>query len=137
MNKYSLIGLLILLITCTAGGFYLGKGEVITKEGKTITIEKIRTVTVTRTIRPDGTVEEKTTTEDRAVETKKTKKNTAPALADYSVGSKYWMSRERMQKSTLSNVEITVGRRLLGDIWIEAGVLPVDLEIAVGISAKF
>ncbi len=141
MNKYTLIGLLILLVGATAGGYYLGRGQVqiVEKVGKTITVERVRTVVVTKTVHPDGTTTETTSTTDKETEKEKTKKDSTstPLLSDYSVGAKYWAGRGRELDNYYENVEITAGRRLLGDVWLEAGIIPLQLQGSIGLSLKF
>lgn len=125
------------------GGLYIGKGqkEVVTieKTGKTVVKYKDRIVTVTKIIKPDGTIEETTKTEDREGSTKeKTVDNssTTKSLAsDYSIGAKYWI--RGLEEVEYRNVEITAGRRMFGEIWLDVGVLPLEREVAVGLSFKF
>lgn len=140
-----LLTAVLVMLASFAGGFYYGKGErevvTITKKGETHTVFKDRIVTVTRIIRPDGTVEETTKTEEKegSKDTKNTEKDTKskPILADYSVGAKYWAGKGRDIDSYLRNTEVMVGRRMIGDIWLEAGVLPVDMQLSLGVSFKF
>jgi hypothetical protein len=141
MSRYTLIGLLLLLGGTAAGGYYLGRGqrEVIVKEGKTITVERVRTVVVTKTVHPDGTTTETTSTTDKETEKEKTKKDSTstPMLSDYSVGVKYWMGQGRSPTNYYGNVEVTAGRRLVGDVWLEAGVIPLQLQGSIGFSVRF
>jgi hypothetical protein len=141
MNKYTLAGLLILLVGTAAGGYYLGRGqvEVVEKVGKTITVERVRTVTITKTVHPDGTTTETTTTRDEEKDKTSTKKDSTstPLLSDYSVGAKYWMGQGRSPTNYYGNVEVTAGRRLVGDVWLEAGVIPLQLQGSIGFSVRF
>lgn len=135
----------LLLVAAFAGGFFLGKGEkqIVehVTEGKERVVTKTRTVTVTKVIRPDGTIEEKTETKDSQAdkETKKTEtsKESKPALADYRVGAKYWLDGKTIGDWQYRQVEVTGARRLLGDVWGEVGILPIKREVSVGLSVQF
>ncbi len=97
-------------------------------------------MTVTRTVLPDGTVTETTKTEDRKGSKEKTEQKSTPALAQYSVGAKYWLNRDLLRGSIgVGNTEVEVGRRLLGPVWIDAGVR-MDItkpEVSLGLHVEF
>lgn len=131
---------LLLLAGAFAGGYYLGHGRVETvikeTEGKERVVYKDRIVTVTRVVKPDGTVTETTRTEDRSgsrdTETTGRDSSTKPALADYSLGAGYVVrSVSSVGNTSLSAFEIRGGRRVLGDIWGEIGLRNDSLALGV------
>lgn len=131
---YKIFGVLIALVLAAAAGFDYGRGQ-----GKTITVEKevVRTetqwkdriVTVVRTVKPDGTVEEKTVTEDKEGASKKEKDKvdsiTTSTLAQYSLGLRYQSPYRDLISQAIESpykgVEVSAGRRILGPIWGEMG----------------
>lgn len=143
---------LVLLAAAGLAGFYLGRGQrevvveerIVEKRGETVTKYVDRVVTVTKIIRPDGTVEETTKTEDRAgsSESRSSERDssnsskTKSLASNYSVGAKYWItSVSAMSRPELQQIEVTAGRRILGDIWADIGVRTDS--VAVGVSLKF
>jgi len=153
INKYT-IGFLVVL-AAALGGFYVGRGQkqveiqekVVTIKGETLTVFKDRIVTVTKIVRPDGTVEETTRTEEKegkketkiAEKKKETDSVTTSIASTYSLGLKYWaplsdipnVSRARV----MDNYEVTAGYRLLGDVWLEAGY-KLDKQVSVGLRVQ-
>jgi len=155
-TPYKLLTGLIILIGIFVGGFYTGKGQskveiqekVITKEGESKTVYKDRIVTVTKTIKPDGTITEETKTEEKqgSKETKTASKEkdkttvTTPILSNYSLGLKYWASLDDKldvgKAKDRNNYEVTAGRRLLGEAWLTGGVR-LDKQVSLGVSFNF
>jgi hypothetical protein len=127
-------------------GFYTGKGNkevtTIVKKGETRTVYKDRIVTVTKIVRPDGTVEETTKTEEKEGKSDSTTvdkgSTTKSSLSDYSVGAMYFTRFDSLDPG-LNNLMVTGGRRLIGEIWLDVGIIPsIDKPgAAIGISAKF
>ncbi len=129
-------------------GYYLGQGNKqieIQKEyikGETITEIVEKTVTVEKIIRPDGTVEERTITENKNTNTdeKKTEISESTiktiAQAQYSIGLQYHVDYKELFESAkeykkLSRYEIIVGRRILGPAWVEIGSSTEQLTLGV------
>lgn len=144
------------VVALFGAGYYSGKGDV-----KTVTEEKIvykdqeirveyrdRTIVKTKIIAPDGTVTETETdkdvsqnTDSRSTETDKDKIVTVtPDLSKYSLGVKYWLPLNYKIISPESYgaqaVEITVGKRVWGELWVDAGY-KLDNSFALGLSFKF
>lgn len=150
INKYT-IGILAVL-AAALGGFYVGRGQkqveiqekVVTIKGETLTVYKDRIVTVTRIVRPDGTTEETTRTEEKEgkteekiAEKKKEKESvTTSTSSQYSLGLKYWASFDdkfNVDKARDTNkYEVTAGYRVMGDVWLEAGYR-LDKQVSVGL----
>lgn len=148
MNRYILGGLLILLLGSGLGGFYLGRGQkevqIVEKEGKAVIQYKDRVVTVTKTIKPDGTVTEITKTEEKSrdteIDTRSSDTTTKSLSSTYSLGLKYWLPISidiiNPAQYSLEGLEITGGYRLVGDSWLDLGV-KLDRSVALGLSVKF
>lgn len=141
---YKILGVLLLAAGLFLGGYYSGKGDkevqIIEKVGETRTVYKDRIVTVTKIVRPDGTVEETTKTEEKEGSSEETTvdrdTHTKPALSDYSLGAKYWRDYESLLSDDhLGSLEVTAGRRLLGEVWLDMGVR--KQSFAVGVSVNF
>lgn len=148
-NKYLIV--LVLLVASGLGGFYLGRGQkeiqiqekIVTTEGESHIEYRDRIVTVTKIVRPDGTTEETTKTEEKeGTEEKKTKvaekdkSRTEKSLAsNYSLGAMYRLKYGDLTRSALNSVEVTGGRRLIGDVWLDVGATTSD--VAVGLSVKW
>lgn len=143
---YKYIFALALLIGVFGGGYYLGRGkrEVITveKTGETHTVYRDRIVTVMKTVHPDGTVTEITKTEDKSGGTDSIthdKSNQTRSLAsNYSIGLKYWQRYADgivPAPRDLGRYEAVVGRRIIGDMWVDLGVRKE--EAALGVRLEF
>jgi hypothetical protein len=154
MSKY--IAGLIALAAVFLGGFYVGRGQkeieiqekIVEVKGETTTVYRDRIVTVTKVVKPDGTTEETTRTEEKegrkeekTVDKSKEKDSATRSIAsNYSLGLKYWASLD--DKSSVGNVrdtgkyELTAGRRLLGDVWLGVGY-KLDKQVSLGISVHF
>ncbi len=144
---------LIVLGGSFAGGFWTGRGnkeveirEVKTK-GETIvkTVEKIRWKE--RIVHPDGTIVEREHEEDRDTKThdKETvsekDKSVRPTQSNYSLGIAYWASfreplPEQSKGISYDAVELRVGRRIVGDFWIDLGYR-LDRSLSLGVRAEF
>lgn len=146
MNKY-ILGLLALLVSAGAG-YYLGTGnvqieeKVIVKQGEDKIQIVERVVTRTVTIKPDGTRTETETTKDvtrdeQHSDTELSKdKTVTPILAQYSLGIRFSADYKDIANiyndaQNKDNYTVQLGRRLLGPVWIEAGVGVVDYSLGV------
>lgn len=142
INKYT-VGAAALVVSAL-GGYYLGRETVI----KTVTVHDVQTVTrtvnhivtVTRTVHPDGTVTETTRTEDKQVDKEKRDESTAststPIGSNYSLGVRYHLRPADvadLSANPYRGFEVTAGRRILGDIWLDAGIQPLTRDVSVGI----
>lgn len=153
INKYT-IGLLITL-GVFIGGFYVGKGQssvevqekVVIQKGETVFQYRDRVVTVTRVVKPDGTIEETTRTEDKEgkkeEKTASNEKNKAtvstPILSKYSLGLKYWApitDTYSMDTRDKNRYEVTAGYRVMGEIWITGGYR-LDKQASIGLQLQF
>lgn len=155
INKYT-VGLAAVIAAALAG-FYTGRGQkeveiqekIITTKGETQTVFKDRIITVTKVLRPDGTVEETTRTEDKSgsSSTKSSEKSkekdtvTTSIASQYSLGLKYWASlddkfneADRTVRDT-GRYEVVAGYRILGDIWVEGGYR-LDKQLSVGLRVQ-
>jgi len=160
------IGLVTMLLIFLAG-FWTGKGQkeievqyqdrVVEKEvkGETQIVYKDRVVTVTKTVKPDGTTTETTRTEEKSKDETKTTEKTevakeesgnrteTPVSSNYSLGVSYVAVIRSYNdllpglSPSVSNIQITAGRRLLGDLWLDIGVAPVGGVYSLGVSFKF
>lgn len=149
---YKILGCLLLIGVAFGGGFYTGKGQkqveiqehVVHEKGDTKTVIKDRIVTVTRTVKPDGTVTETTKTEDKdktqEVKTSVTEKDTdttiKPVLSTYSLGlaaAKRW-DGDLLEKPDFG---VTAGYRVLGEVWVKGTVIPAQKTGLLGIEFQF
>lgn len=153
-NKYFLIA--VAAIAIFTGGFYIGRGQkeveiqekVVTVKGETQVVVRDRIVTVTRVVKPDGTIEESTRTEDRdrketsrSEEVAKEKSKVTRSIASqYSLGLKYWVPNSDIldvgRVRDMNNYEVQVGRRLVGDVWIQGGYR-LDKQVSIGLQLQF
>ena len=128
---------LFLLLAAFAGGAYWGRGqrEVVVTEGKTVEKVEERIVTVTKVIRPDGTIEETTKTEEKQTDTKtkeKSKATSAAQLAQYGVGVAALASLRNFPEHEYS---VTLSRRILGPAWLE--LQGTKQAVGVGVRIEF
>lgn len=149
---YKIIAALLLLLGVFAGGYFTGKGQreiterLVVKEGetRTITVEKI--VTVIRTVKPDGTVEEKTETADRTIDKNKdiseVSKDSSSKLSvnQWGVGG---LVKASLKDSTIEDLKVpkleygVVGSmRVIGDIWADLQVT-TDKQLGIGLRVEF
>lgn len=165
LNKYT-IGLLLLAITFL-GGYYSGKGDrevqiqekIVTEEGEKEIVIRDKIVTVTKIVRPDGTVEETTKTEDKKTAEKTSSSSSEkdksvvskPILSKYSLGLKYWtpLADKRVEGQegrdpldtgrdirSYRNWEATLGYRVMGEVWVIGGY-KFSNEVSVGLQLQF
>lgn len=136
--------LVILLGGAFYGGYYYGGAG----ETKTVTVHDVQTVekivdhvvTVTRTVKPDGTITEITKTEDKQDDKQHNEQNSDTSISsnlpDYSLGVRYHVVVGSLQDTVLNpyrGIEINAGRRLLGPIWGEVGIQPLQKDISIGV----
>jgi hypothetical protein len=153
-NKYFIAAILALALF--VAGFYTGKGQkeieiqekVVQIKGETQVLIKDRIVTVTKVVRPDGTVEEITRTEDkdrketsRSEEIAKEKSKVTRSIASqYSLGLKYWVPNSDIldvgRVRDINNYEVQVGRRLVGEVWLQGGYR-FDKQVSIGLQLQF
>lgn len=146
LNKY-LLGILTAAILLGASyffGYKSGLGNVITNtvevKGNTEVVERYKIITVTKIVKPDGTVEETTKTEDKDSKssTSSSGKNVAvtPRSNKYSLGlfavSK--LNREEYRKLLPG---VSVGYNLGKDTWVKLGYVPADNMVMMGIEIQF
>lgn len=159
-TKYKIIAGLILLVGCFLGGFYTGRGQkeiqIVEKkvevkgEDKVEIIYRDRIVehTITKfangtTIIADKVTNENTTkNEEKKIEAKSdiSKSTTTSTASNYSLGLREHMNYSALLPTSTSlknGAEVTAGRRLFGDIWLDIGVMPVNHDISIGIRVDF
>jgi hypothetical protein len=138
-----LIASIVLLAVAFAGGLYLGRGqkEVVTveKRGEERLVYKDRIVTVTRIVKPDGTVTEETRTEDReGTRSNSTvdRSTASKSQSRYRLGVKYWKDySDPLNFQPSKDIEGIAGLRLFGPVHLELGVRKDSA--AVGLSLEF
>lgn len=149
MNPVIIRVVVYIFLTVIAGltGYYQGKGQreiqIIEKVGETRTEWRNRIVTVTRVVRPDGTTEESTSTRDEERESSSRSSSrdnqSRPVLSNYSLGLSYWASYsspiQDLSTADLRRIELHLGRRIVGEVWVEIGVR--EESFSLGVSTKF
>lgn len=146
---YKLLALLIVLAGTFVGGFFLGKGKkevtTITKQGEKEVVYKDRIVTKIIEKKPDGTIIEKTVTEDKSGKTteKQVDKSTQvkSALAKYSLGLgiERIVTTESIGKTFREYTESyygSVGVRVWGPAWAELQYQPRTNELRLGLRVE-
>lgn len=142
-TKIKLIVAALLVIGAFIVGVRWGSvTTVIEKEvkGETVTVYKDRIITVTKIIRPDGTVEEITKTEekDKTKKKKETKKEpvvVATKKPKYSVG---YTLRPRWDTPDPSiSHGLSIGYNLLDPLWLKFGAIPSDNIYTLGLEVQF
>lgn len=108
-----------------AVGFFSGKSEKITVKDKIV--YKDRIVTVTKTVKPDGTVVTETKTEDKTGTT--TKVASKPIIPRYSAGI---ITSTRYDKFKF-DYGISGGMRLIDNFWVKASFTPATKYTTLGI----
>lgn len=147
-KSYYVIIAVLLLSAAYVGGYWTGSGNVTTVEkrveveGKTQIVYRDRIVTHTVVVAPDGTRTESDKTEEVAQDTSNETnsssddKSTTPQLASYSIGARYHLQPLSFA-DTLANpyrgLEITAGRRILGEVWVDLGVQPLNKDVSLGV----
>lgn len=136
MNKY--VVMLVLTVLGGGVGYYLGSGNVrvetqIVKEEGTVKIKEVeKIVTITKIVRPDGTVEEVRKEEDKVTDRKEKNSSTVvaevkePALHEYSLGVHFHSQYQDLPNiyndlQDKDNYTVQIGRRLIGPVWGEIG----------------
>lgn len=143
---------LVVLLIAYAAGYFEGAGQVRTvtvehvveKQGDTQVVYRDHIITVTKEVDPDGKEITTTKTEqvaehedqktEESVEDKKTE--VTPAEKNYSLGLLYNARLGDLLPGP-SRVELDGGRRLLGPIWLDLHVVPVEREAAIGFRVEF
>ena len=124
-------------------GYWQGRGQkeiqIVTREGKERIITVTRTVEKIRIVRPDGTVEEHekvidSTKDEKSRETE-TARITRSLLTNYTAGIRYHID-SRPWEDSYGKTEIVVGRRMLEQFWLDAGIRTSTKqpEVSLGIS---
>ncbi len=151
LNYWKQLLALILIVAAGGTGYYYGKGDVIvqkevtTVKGDTQVVVHDHIITVTRTVRPDGTTMETTRTEEKAkteeshTSTRDTSSTVTPiaALPNYSLGVNYGIRYSGLLDDVVrpdpQQVQVQFGRRFLGPVWGEvgAGLKQVTLGVRV------
>ena len=122
-----------LLAAGGVAGWYLGKNPSYRQD----TAAKSHAVTETRTVttRQPGGVVTIDKTVKRVENREETKHVPPPAKPDYSVGVAARLRNiDDVRRPTL---DVTAGRRLLGDLWLEVGTTEKLDEVRVGIRLDF
>lgn len=143
---------LLLAIGLFSGGFYLGRGDkqieerIIVKKGETEVKIIERTVEKIRIVKPDGTVIEKEIVKDKDSKTKEKDKISesesiiSPVMSNYSVAASVWVPLDKRlidrRTYSIDSIEVSVGRRLLGDAWVDAGYR-LNNELSLGLRLQF
>jgi hypothetical protein len=148
-TKIKLIVAVLLVIGAFIAGVKWGSvTTVIEKEvkGETVTVYKDRIVTVTKIVKPDGTVEETTKTEekDKTKKEKETKKEpvvVAKSKSKYSVGyilRPHWPKGEKdLLPGPAVSHGVSAGYNLLDPLWLKFGVIPSDKIYTLGLEVQF
>jgi len=148
-NKIKLLaGVLVFLIGIYIGIKWGSVNTVIEKEvkGETVTVYKDRIVTVTKIVRPDGTVEETTKTEEKDKSKKKKETKTEPVVvskpkAKYAVGyilrPKWPKGEKDLLPGPAVSHGVSAGYNLLDPLWLKFGVIPSDNIYTLGLEVQF
>lgn len=125
-----------------------------TAEEKVVTRWRDRIVTKEKIIKADGTVEERTITENMAMRQELKKKESEimdlkkeyrersvePVRPSYSVGVQIPLKYSDLlpnSKECCSSVSVSIGVRLLGPLWAEGGFRPDIKAVTVGVRYEF
>lgn len=121
-------------------------------EEKVVVKWRDRIVTKEKIIKPDGTIEERTITENLVMRQELQKKEaeitrlrneqntTTPVLPNYSVGVQIPLKYSDLLPNSIeccSNVSVSVGVRLLGPLWAEGGFRPEVKAVTLGVRYEF
>lgn len=148
-TKIKLIIASLLLIGSFVAGMRLGSTtKIVEKEvkGETVTVYKDRVITVTKIVRPDGTTEEITKTEEKDKTKKKKETKTEPVVVikskpKYSVGyvlrPKWPRGDEDLLPGPAISHGVSVGYNLLDPLWLKFGVIPSDKIYTLGVEIHF
>lgn len=116
------------LIIAFVIGFFSGKSEKIITEDKIIYKDRIKTIT--KIVKPDGTVITEEKTEDKQGSQTKTAEK---PLSRYSAGI---ITQSRYDRYNI-NYGATIGMRLVDNFWIKGSFVPADKQLAVIIEFQF
>lgn len=145
---YKLLGIILLVLGAALAGYLYGKGA---KEVQTITVEGKKeiqvvehTITVTRTVKPDGTVTETTETKDKAENTKEKTRETEvvskPILSKYSLSLGIHYNYEdllKLSKPTYDKYYVGAGMRVLAlPLWVETTYTPATKDTTLGLRGE-
>lgn len=140
-NLKSVLLRLIILIgilgaVFTGGYFYRDSQQ--SKQAEKL-IYKDRIVTVTKTIKPDGTIISETKTEDKIGAS--SKKQTTPVqvkalLPKYSLGIFAVKNYDRL-KLEKPDYAFSAGYRLIGNLFLEGLLVPAQKSLAIGLRIDF
>jgi hypothetical protein len=141
--KYIYIMGLLAFLLCLGAAYYAGRSSVKPVEtvrevkGETKVVE--HTVTVTKVVKPDGTVTTVTTTDDKAVDKKTDSIASSPVAVQpgWSLGVAYRPDLAHVLTHQWDAWEVTGGRRLLGNSWVDATLNPLRKEVSIGIRYEF
>lgn len=148
-TKIKLVIASLLLIGSFVAGMRLGSTTTIVEKevkGETVTVYKDRVITVTKIVRPDGTTEEITKTEEKDKTKKKKETKTDPVVVakskpKYSVGYTLRPKWPRGDNDLLPGPAIShgvsVGYNLLDPLWLKFGAIPSDNIYTLGIEIHF
>lgn len=131
----------LLLLVITGGiGYYLGSSQVQTQyvEGEVRVVTRV--VTVEKIIQPDGTVIERTITDNSTREERTESTTTTPALAQYSLGVQFNSDYDGLldiaqEMRNPDRYVLVGGRRLLGPVWGE--LLLGTKQLGLGVRYEF
>lgn len=149
---HMILGATVSTILAAASGYFYGKGQkelieqerIVYKQAETVTVFRDRIVTVTKEVKPDGTITETTKNEesDKSVTEELTESDidhivqTRPVLASYSLGL-HAVSNLRSVGTTRPQIGISVGSRTVGPFWTVLQVVPQSGAVSLGISIEF
>ena len=155
---YKVLAVLVLVLAAGATGYWQGRGDiqvrevekVVEKEGKTEVVYRDRIVTVTKIVRPDGTVEETTREEEHEHEETTESRETAadretektPTQSRYSLGISYSPSADSFdwregKDGVVRDLGLEVGYRLVGPVWGAVGFTPGRREAHILVRLEF
>ncbi len=124
---------IVFIAAAGATGYWQGLSnrKVVTIEhaAETLIEYRDRIVVHEKIIHPDGTIEERDTTHDTATDTHHTESDSSttstPSLPEYAFGLRYDTKYSDLLPSIIrpdiGAAEVTVGRRILGPVWVEVG----------------
>jgi hypothetical protein len=143
-----LAGVFVFLLGIYIGIKWGSVHTVVEKEvkGETITVYKDRIVTVTKIVRPDGTKEETTKTEEKDKSKKKKETKTEPVVVSkpkpkYAVGyilrPKWPKGEKDLLPGPAVSHGVSAGYNLLDPLWLKFGVIPSDNIYTLGLEIQF
>lgn len=106
-------------------------------EVKTETVTRTVTRVVTKIVKPDGTIIESVTEKENEKTATEQVSKPAPPPPGWSLGLAYRPDLSRVLEHQWNAWEVSAGRRLIGDTWLDATVNPLRKEVSLGVSYKF